>query len=226
MSGMKTADFNFTNASAAIDEYLRELNRPDKIPTQISNRVWIEFLLERHGILADVRKLSFGQSHAAWYACLLKTGRVRQVSRAESSVFRRPGSRTTESTIRRLTKGDLRSSVTGAVLSDLLAPHPAIELWALMFREAEAEDRIENPSYWVERGVFVERCRREGIEVPEPLPDLCAWEERIGLTQFVRRTLDDYYRRKKLTRDPMTAGAHRLERHMVKAGLWAEPAVG
>lgn len=215
---LKTADFNFSNARAAIEEYLTELARTDRIPTQISNRVWIEFLLERHGIIPDVRKLRFGQSHAAWYACLLKAGSVRRVSRAESAVgLVRPGARSTESTIRRLTKGHQTSTVTGVELNAMMSPHPAVVLWERLFRDAEGEDRIENPSYWVERSVFLDRCAREGISAPSSLPDVVAWEEKIGLSAVIKKTLDAYYRRTGTTRDPMTAGAQRLDRQLRRA---------
>lgn len=108
-------------ANAAIDEFLKELRDPNKMPTQVSSRTYVEFLLERHGIIADVRKLKFGESHVIWYACLILTGRVREVSRAETkaNLTKAPGL-TTENTIRRIRKGNLRTTIASPMLETIL----------------------------------------------------------------------------------------------------------
>ncbi len=219
-TGVSNQGIDFSKAPQVVAEYERELSREDVIPTKIGCRSWVEFCLERNGVIHDVRALRFSESHAIWYACLIKTGAVRRISRMEKRLRLNVWGRSTEGTIRRMLKGNLRDTIAAVYLRGFLEPHPALALWERMFREAEAEDRIENPSYWVERSVFLDRCTREGISVPQRLPDVLEWEEKIGLREFVRKTIDAHLKRTGNSRDPMTAGALRLEKHMLRAGLF------
>jgi hypothetical protein len=120
---MNPTAIDFSKAGLVVDEYVKAMTNPDPraMPKQISSRSWIEFCLERNGVIKDVRALKLGQSHALWYACLILTKRVREVSRLEKRLlFIRPGG-TTENTIKRLLDGDLRSNIGSQLLKDFLA---------------------------------------------------------------------------------------------------------
>lgn len=71
--------------------------------------------------------------------------------------------------------------------------HPAFELFDQMFDAAAADEPIVNPGCFVERSVFYDRCRREGMEVTANPIEAMAWEDQIGLREFVRAKLRRYY---------------------------------
>jgi hypothetical protein len=113
---------DLAKANAAIDEYLRVLTDSRSIGPQIAGRTWIMALLERHGIIESARKVHVLDQHALWYACLILTKRVREVSRTENKILRvRRGGKTTETTIRRLRSGNLRDTVVAPRLDRILA---------------------------------------------------------------------------------------------------------
>lgn len=111
--------FDLTNAKALVDDYIQTLSDPEKIPARC-NRTWVEFALERHGIIPDVRGLAFMESHSLWYACLIVTGAVRKVSRLESKILHPLPGQTTENTIRRIRNGTLRGGIVDRCLSEIL----------------------------------------------------------------------------------------------------------
>ena len=119
---MSTLNIDISKADSAVTEYVNELSKDTNIPTRIACRTWIEFLLERHGVIADVRALRFGQAHAIWYACLILTKRVREVSRLEKQCRLNTFGRTTEGTIRRLLNGNLRQSISAVMLREMVEP--------------------------------------------------------------------------------------------------------
>ena len=107
-------------ARAAISEYVAALQDPSRLSSTL-NRTWMECLLLRHEVVPNASKFSIGESHAVWYACLLKTKQLNGVSRMEVSTRRSRG-RTTETTVRRLL--DPRSiqgrTITGMMLRELM----------------------------------------------------------------------------------------------------------
>jgi hypothetical protein len=109
---------DLAKANALIDEYIAELTNVDRIAHV--GRSWLEFAFERHGLIADQRKLPVFDSHPLWYACLILTRRVREVSRLETKHMSTAPGRTTENTIRRLRKGNLRHTVTAPRLEAIL----------------------------------------------------------------------------------------------------------
>jgi hypothetical protein len=128
---MKTK-YDLSKASAVIDEYLRELADPNKIPGRIG-RTWIEFCMQRNGMIPDVRNLGFGEAHALWYAALIVTKRLREVSRAERAAMPNQPFKT-ETTVRRMMKPHTFShdSLTARYVRDILealstneSPRPA-----------------------------------------------------------------------------------------------------
>ena len=111
--------YDMDRANLVIDDYLKAVGNPDNITGQFG-RTWLEFCMERNGMIQDVRNLRFGDSHALWYAALISTGRVREVHRAEL-VAGIKGTRSTVWTARHLISGRLRTTVVGQELSQILA---------------------------------------------------------------------------------------------------------
>lgn len=69
------AKYDLTNAAALVEEYVREIQRPDIVPARVGARSWLELAMERHGIVPQYRDgFGFGESHAIWYACRRTTG--------------------------------------------------------------------------------------------------------------------------------------------------------
>lgn len=115
---MKTK-YDLTNAQALVEEYCAGISNPDTIPTKY-NRCWLEFAMERLGIIPNVRALGLFESHVIWYACLVVTGNVRRVTRLEGQfLFIKPGC-CTETTIRKMLKGQ-SNSIGAPVLREILA---------------------------------------------------------------------------------------------------------
>jgi hypothetical protein len=117
---MKTS-YDMSRANAVIDEYLGALADSSKIPGRIG-RTWLEFCMERNKMIPDVRKLGFGESHALWYAALVRTKRLREVSRAERAAM--PNSPTkTETTVRNFFKRGSKNfnTITAAYVRALTA---------------------------------------------------------------------------------------------------------
>ncbi len=103
-------------AQSLIDEYLSEINRGTRLGCL--GRTWMEFALQRHGLIEDVRRLKFMESHTLWYACLIITGNVRRVSRAEK--INTVGARKTEWTIRQLRTGRMQQTLAAQILRQIL----------------------------------------------------------------------------------------------------------
>jgi hypothetical protein len=122
MGGMKTK-YDLAKANAVIDEYLRELANPAKLPGRIG-RTWIEFCMERNGMIPHVHGLDFGEAHALWYASLIITKRLCEVARAERAAMPNHQFKT-EATVRRMMKPSTRAfdSLTARYVRDLLAQH-------------------------------------------------------------------------------------------------------
>lgn len=121
---MKTP--NFTKANDAIDRYLSDLKNEDNLPTKF-NRTYHEINMARCGVVADFRGWSFGESHAVWYACLVLTGRVREVSRLETKHGLGLHGFTTERVIRRAFRIGTQTfdTVTAQMLRNFCPHHTA-----------------------------------------------------------------------------------------------------
>jgi len=96
---MKTK-YDMTKANAVVDEYIAAISDTNQT-TGRHGRTWMEFVMQRNGLIPDVRGLALGESHALWYACLLTTKRLREVSRQEIAMRHARKDRTTEMTVRR-----------------------------------------------------------------------------------------------------------------------------
>jgi len=96
---MKTK-YDLSKAPAVVDEYVAAIQDKSQAPGK-HGRTWLEFVMQRNGLIPDVRQLGFMESHALWYACLVTTKRVREVSRLEIENKHARKGRTTERTIRR-----------------------------------------------------------------------------------------------------------------------------
>jgi hypothetical protein len=110
---MKT--YNWTKAQAVVDEYMKALEA--KHPLQLG-RSWIEIAMARVGLVDDWRGWMFGESHAAWYACLIRTGNITRVTKMESSKQSNPSG--TAKSIQKLRKGTLRGSPASRYLEEML----------------------------------------------------------------------------------------------------------
>jgi len=117
---MKLKPPTFEQATAIIDEYLRDLSNPDKTYGQVCSRTHLEAQLVHWGVIPSTRGLMLGDSHALWYACLIITGRVMEVSKAEKAKREKMGydslyQRTTYKTVRDILSGKNRSIVAPLV---------------------------------------------------------------------------------------------------------------
>lgn len=92
--------YDLTKANAVVEEYLAAISDTSQ-RTGTHGRTWLEFVMQRNGLIPDVRSLALGESHALWYACLLTTKRLREVSRKEIAMRHARSDRTTEMTVRR-----------------------------------------------------------------------------------------------------------------------------
>lgn len=110
---MKT--YNWTKAQVVVDEYLKALET--KHPLQLG-RSWIEIMMARVGLVADWRDWQFGESHAAWYACILLSRSIGKVTKRESEKQSRPSE--TAKSIRKVRFGRLRGSPTAIFLEAML----------------------------------------------------------------------------------------------------------
>jgi len=108
---------DFSKARLVVDEYISELTNQNKIPGRIG-RTWIEFCMQRSGLISDVRAFRFGESHALWYACIVKSRSLTRVANAENLVFRRRSQ--TKATIKKLIDGRMRDTVTAGYLREFL----------------------------------------------------------------------------------------------------------
>jgi hypothetical protein len=119
--------YDLANAAALVAEYEAHIANPDRKVGQ-TGRVWLEFFLEKHGIIPSARGLHLGESHALWYAILVITKSVRRVSRLEvKHNTARPG-RTTERTIRMCLSNKAsiyRDNHSAVLLREILANHAA-----------------------------------------------------------------------------------------------------
>ena len=116
---MKAIDW--TRADEWIDSYVSRLNDPNELVGRIG-RTWLEHEAEKVGLVADGWGWEFGESHAVWYAALIKTGRLYKVNSLEKRILNRNqrDKPTTLSTVRKLLKGRLRDTVTGAMLRAMI----------------------------------------------------------------------------------------------------------
>lgn len=115
------ARYDLSKAAAVVNEYAAALADPNQLTGRL-NRTWIEARLERHGVIPDVRGLSFGESHALWYACLVTTGRVQEISRLEKACGIRTPT-TTQTAIRRCLSpkySPTRDTVSARLLREIL----------------------------------------------------------------------------------------------------------
>lgn len=119
--GVGMIKYDLSKANAVIDEYVKAIQGPG---VRRFNRVWLEFCMERNGLIPNVRHLHFGESHALWYACLVHTGRVREVSRLEVKTnCCRPGV-TTDKTIKKCLSAKwstTRDTLSARLLREILA---------------------------------------------------------------------------------------------------------
>jgi len=113
---MKKIDWSKSNL--LVDSYLNHLHNPDEIPGKFG-RTWMEFEAQRLGIVESARDWKFGESHALWYACLIRNNRAYEVNRAEKAVGLVKG-RTTLGTIRQLRRGRMRDTVTARMLEEMM----------------------------------------------------------------------------------------------------------
>lgn len=113
--------YDLTKANAVINEYVAAVSDKNQVPSK-HNRTWLEFCMQRNGLIPDVRQLAFMESHALWYACLVITGRVREVSRIEAKNNHK-AVRTTEATITRCFSNKypiVRDSLTAHLLREII----------------------------------------------------------------------------------------------------------
>lgn len=116
------AVYDLSKANAAIDEYAAAVRDTSQLPGK-HGRTWLEFLLQRNGVIADVRGLAFGETFAIWLACLITTKRVREISRLEKENRHAYGNRTTEALVRRMHKPTRpmdRDSLIARLLREIL----------------------------------------------------------------------------------------------------------
>jgi ribosomal protein L28 len=117
LSGMQT--INWEKADAWIDSYVQHISNKNDIPTKYA-RTWLELEAEKVGLVQNGRGWEFGESHAAWYAALIKTKRLHKVNRLEKEIFRTNNQRTTLSTVNKLLKGRMRDTVAAYLLRKML----------------------------------------------------------------------------------------------------------
>jgi hypothetical protein len=72
--------------------------------------------------------------------------------------------------------------------------HPALALFTRLFHEAASPDNVYTPEMFVNRWVFVDRCKAAGIAVPTNPVRVWEWEESIGLNAHVRKLVRAYHR--------------------------------
>lgn len=95
------SSYDLSRANALIDAYLVAIRDTAQIAGK-HGRTWLEFMMKEHGVIPDVRNLAFGEAQAIWFAALIKTQRVNEVSRAEVANNHASHGRTTARTIRRI----------------------------------------------------------------------------------------------------------------------------
>jgi len=110
---MKTYDW--TKARTVVHGYLEALETQH--PLRLG-RTWIEASMAKAGLIEDSRFTEFGESHAAWYACIIKCRAIGRVTDAESA--KQTHKSKTATTIRKIRNGSLRSSPTAALLEKML----------------------------------------------------------------------------------------------------------
>jgi hypothetical protein len=111
---------DWSKSQAWVDSYVSNLMDPNQIPGRLG-RTWMECEAQRVGLVNDFRGWKLGESHAAWYAALIRTGMLHKVNRLEKKILRiRRGSRTTLITVRALLNGRLHDTVTAHFLRAML----------------------------------------------------------------------------------------------------------
>jgi hypothetical protein len=109
--------YDWTKAEAVVAEYLKALETTHPLRM---GRTWIEGAMGKAGLVADpINGWEFGESHAAWYACLILSRSITKVCRRESELMTHPSK--TATTIRRLRNGNLRDSVAARLLERMIA---------------------------------------------------------------------------------------------------------
>ncbi len=116
---MNLGEIDWSRADLVVSEYVARLSDENQIAGNVG-RTWLEFCMQRNGLIRDVRSLSLGQTHAIWYSALLKTKRLREVNSLEKRVLRLPkGVRTTQKTITACRNGRLRDTVVARMLREM-----------------------------------------------------------------------------------------------------------
>lgn len=95
-------------ANAAIDEYLANLRDPNVSSRRVASLYWVKICLERHGVIADFRKLDLTDHCVLFIACVIACKRVREVSRTEVEHRAVNKGRSLEGTIRKWRKAQSR----------------------------------------------------------------------------------------------------------------------
>lgn len=80
--------------------------------------------MAKAGLVSDWRGFQFGESHAAWYACLIKSRAIGKVTAAESAKQSNPSK--TSATIKKL-RSKHRNTATGLFLERMLTAPPPTE---------------------------------------------------------------------------------------------------
>lgn len=107
--------YDWSKAQSLVDAYLNALQDKHSL---CLGRTWLEVKMAEVGLIESWRDFKFGESHAAWYACLIRTRNIGRVTKAESNNQRKP-SKTAE-TIRKIRFGRLRGSPTSQYLETML----------------------------------------------------------------------------------------------------------
>lgn len=107
--------YDWSKAKAVVNAYLTALN--DNHPLRLG-RSWIEVQMANCGLVQDWRGWQFMESHAAWYACIIRTKSIGKVTKAESEKQSRPSG--TAKTIKKLRFGRLKGSHASVLLERLL----------------------------------------------------------------------------------------------------------
>jgi hypothetical protein len=124
---MKTT-YDLSKADAVIDEYAAAIQDKGQLPSK-HNRIWLEFCLERNGMIPSARGTPFWEVVALWYACLIVTKRLREISRLEKATNHLTLQRvTTEQVVRRCLnrKAFSYNSQTAITLREILDSQKAV----------------------------------------------------------------------------------------------------
>lgn len=111
---MKTYDW--TKAQAVVDAYLDALKENHILRL---GRSWMEIQMAKLGLVESWRDWQFMESHAAWYACLIRTKSIGKVTKAESDNQHKPSA--TSKTIRKIRYGAARGTPVHNLLEEMLA---------------------------------------------------------------------------------------------------------